>query len=45
MCALDIDGASFGEICHNTAMELESLGAMNSEDSNSLVAFMTFRRE
>lgn len=45
MCALDVEGENFGEICHYTAVELESLGAMNSEDSNSLVAFMTFRRE
>uniref|UniRef100_A0A914YZ22 Anion exchange protein n=1 Tax=Panagrolaimus superbus TaxID=310955 RepID=A0A914YZ22_9BILA len=45
MCALDVEGENFGEICHYTAVELENLGAMNSEDSNSLVAFMTFRRD
>lgn len=45
MCALEIQGEKFGEICHHAAFELEKLGAMNSEDSNALVSFMTFRRE
>ena len=45
MCALDIEGSNFGEVCHFTANELEAVGALDLDDSNSLVSFLTFRRE
>lgn len=45
MCAIGVDGSNFGEVCHFTGTELEKRGALDHDDSNSLVSFLTFRRE
>lgn len=45
MCALNVEGSTFSEICHHTVSELESSGLLDMEDGNNLCSFLTFRRE